>query len=82
MAGAGLAPQYPIFVTWLASIYREDAAPLGALFFGAGSLGAAVLPWLVGIVAEQTNSLRIGFYLPVAVCAVMVFLDTRARPHV
>ena len=81
MAGAGLAPQYPIFVTWLASIYRDDAARLGALFFGAGSLGAAVLPWLVGIVAEQTNSLRIGFYLPVAVCAVMVFLDTRARPH-
>jgi len=80
VAGFGLAPQYPIFVTWLAAIYRTDSAWVGALFFSAGSLGAAVLPWLVGIVASQT-SLRAGFFLPVAVCAAMVLLGTRARPQ-
>jgi fucose permease len=79
-AGFGLAPQYPIFVTWLAAIYRADSTWIGALFFSAGSLGAAVLPWLVGIVASQI-SLRAGFFLPVAVCVVMVLLGTRARPQ-
>ena len=80
VAGFGLAPQYPIFVTWLAAIYRADSAWIGALFFSAGSLGAAVLPWLVGVVASQA-SLRAGFLLPVAVCVVMVLLATRARPQ-
>lgn len=79
IAGLGLAPQYPIFVTWLAAIYGLDSTWVGALFFSAGSLGAAVLPWLVGIVASQT-SLRAGFFLPIAVCAVMVLLGARARP--
>ena len=79
-AGFGLAPQYPIFVTWLAAIYRADSTWIGALFFSAGSLGAAVLPWLVGIVASQI-SLRAGFFLPVVVCVVMVLLGTRARPQ-
>jgi MFS transporter, FHS family, glucose/mannose:H+ symporter len=81
IAGFGLAPQYPIFVTWLAAIYRADSTWMAALFFGAAGLGAAVLPWVVGIVAARTDSLRVGLYIPVVVCALMVLLDTRARPR-
>jgi MFS transporter, FHS family, glucose/mannose:H+ symporter len=80
IAGFGLAPQYPIFVTWLAALYGGDSTWIGALFFSAGSLGAAVLPWLVGITASETT-LRTGFFLPVAVCVVMVLLGTRAWPQ-
>jgi fucose permease len=80
LAGFGLAPQYPILVTWLAAIFGEDANWLGALFFGAGGLGGAFVPWLVGIVADQTHSLRAGLAIPLVVSIVMVFLALRARP--
>ena len=81
VAGFGLAPQYPLFVTWFAETFREDANWLGTLYFGGGALGGAVLPWLVGIIAAHTNSLRAGLILPAAVTAVMVMLLLHARPR-
>jgi len=81
IAGFGLAPQYPLYVTWFAETFREDANWLGALYFGGAALGGAVLPWLVGIIAAHTNSLRTGLILPVAVTGVMVTLSLRARPR-
>lgn len=81
VAGFGLAPQYPLYVTWFAETFHEDANWLSTLYFGGGGLGGAVLPWLVGIIAAHTNSLRAGLILPVAVTAVMVMLLLRARPR-
>jgi MFS family permease len=81
VAGFGLAPQYPLYVTWFAETFREDANWLATLYFGGAGLGGAVLPWLVGIIAAHTNSLRTGLILPVAVTAVMVMLSLRARPR-
>jgi len=80
IAGLGLAPQYPIYVTWLAMIFGEDAPWIGALFFGAAGLGGGALPWLVGIVSASTNSLRAGLYIPLVVSFLMIFLVLRARP--
>jgi len=81
IAGFGLAPQYPIYVTWLAAIFGGDAPWIGALFFGAGSLGGGALPWLVGIVSAVVNSLRAGLCIPLAVSFLLIFLVLRARPH-
>jgi len=81
IAGFGLAPQYPLYVTWFAKTFREDANWLGALYFGGAGLGGAVLPWLVGIIAAHTNSLRAGLILPAAITAVMVVLSLRAHPR-
>jgi len=81
IAGFGLAPQYPLYVTWFAEIYREDANWLATLYFGGAALGGAVLPWLVGIIAAHTNSLRAGLILPAAVTVVLVMLSLRARPR-
>jgi fucose permease len=81
VAGFGLAPQYPLYVTWFAETFREDASWLSTFYFGGGALGGAVLPWLVGIIAERTNSLRVGLILPAAVTAIMVMLLLRARPR-
>ena len=80
IAGFGLAPQYPIYVTWLAAIFREDSSWIGAPFFAAAGLGGGALPWLVGIVSANTNSLRAGLYIPLVVSFLMVFLVLRARP--
>jgi FHS family glucose/mannose:H+ symporter-like MFS transporter len=82
IAGFGLAPQYPIFVTWLAAIFRDDSNWIGALFFGAAGVGGGALPWLVGIVSYSTHSLRAGLFIPLAVSFLMIFLVLRARPRI
>src|ERR1700757_670617 len=81
MAGFGLAPQYPIFVTWLAAIFGDESNWIGALFFGAAGLGGGALPWMVGIISDSTHSLRAGLYVPLAVSFLMIFLVLRARPQ-
>ena len=80
-AGLGCAPQYPIFVTWLAQTFRENSTWLSALFFGAAGAGGAALPWLMGIVAAQTGSLRLGFILPLAASLLMMFFTFRSNPR-
>jgi MFS transporter, FHS family, glucose/mannose:H+ symporter len=80
IAGFGLAPQYPIFVTWMAAIFKQDSTWIGALFFGSAGIGGGALPWLVGIVSAGTHSLRVGLFLPLAVSFLMIFLVLRARP--
>jgi len=79
-AGFGLAPQYPILVTWLAAIFRQDSTWIGALFFGAAGIGGGALPWLVGIISFSTDSLRAGLFVPLTVCFLMIFLVLRAHP--
>jgi fucose permease len=80
IAGFGLAPQYPIYVTWVAAIFKEDSTWIGALFFGAAGIGGGALPWFVGIVSYSINSLRAGLYIPLIVSFLMVFLVLRAHP--
>lgn len=80
LAGLGCGPQYPIYVTWLAARFKDDATWLAALFFGAAGLGSSVIPWLVGVVASQTHSLRFGFLLPLASALLMIPFALRACP--
>jgi fucose permease len=80
-AGFGCAPQYPIFVTWLAQTFRKNATWLSAVFFGAAGAGGAVLPWLMGILAARTHSLRLGFLLPLAASVVMMMFVVRSHPR-
>ncbi|HKM65612.1 MAG TPA: MFS transporter [Candidatus Acidoferrum sp.] len=79
-AGFGCAPQYPIYVTWLAAIFKDDSTWLGALFFGSAGLGSSVVPWLVGVIAAQTHALRFGFLLPMASALLMIPFARRACP--
>ncbi|HYA61920.1 MAG TPA: MFS transporter [Candidatus Sulfotelmatobacter sp.] len=81
VAGLGCAPQYPIFVTWMAQTFRKNATWLSALFFGAAGAGGAVLPWLMGILAARTHSLRLGFLLPFAASVFMMVFAMRSHPH-
>jgi MFS transporter, FHS family, glucose/mannose:H+ symporter len=80
LAGFGCAPQYPIYVTWLAEIFKDDSTWLAALFFGAAGIGSSLIPWLVGVVASQTHSLHFGFMLPMACALLMIPFALRACP--
>jgi len=80
LAGLGSGPQYPIYVTWLAARFKDDANWLAALFFGAAGIGSSLIPWLVGVVASQTHSLRFGFMLPLASALLMIPFALRACP--
>ena len=80
LAGLGCGPQYPIYVTWLAASFKDDATWLAALFFGSAGLGSSLIPWLVGVVASQTHSLRLGFILPLASALLMIPFALRACP--
>jgi fucose permease len=81
LAGFGCGPQYPIYVTWLAATFKDDSTWLGALFFGAAGVGSSIIPWLVGVVATQTHSLRFGFLLPLASALMMIPMALRASPR-
>ena len=80
LAGLGCGPQYPIYVTWLAARFKNDANWLAALFFGAAGIGSSLIPWLVGVLASQTHSLRFGFMLPLASALLMIPFALRACP--
>jgi MFS transporter, FHS family, glucose/mannose:H+ symporter len=80
-AGLGCAPQYPIFVTWLAQTFGSNSTWLSSLFFGAAGAGGAVLPWLLGVVGTQTGSLRVGFVLPLLACVGMIVCALRCYPQ-
>ncbi|HXH66134.1 MAG TPA: MFS transporter [Candidatus Limnocylindrales bacterium] len=80
LAGFGCAPQYPIYVTWLAARFKDDSTWLAGLFFGAAGIGSSMIPWLVGVVASQSDSLRYGFILPLASALLMIPFALRACP--
>lgn len=80
MAGFGCAPQYPIYVTWLAAMFKDDSTWLGALFFASAGIGSSIIPWLVGVIASQTYSLRFGFLLPMGSALLMIPFALRACP--
>jgi fucose permease len=80
-AGFGCASLFPVYVTWLADIFRKDSDWIGALYFSAAALGGAVVPQLVGIIATQAHSLRIGFLVPLLASIIIFFLTLKARPH-
>ena len=81
LAGFGCGPQYPIYVTWLAAIFRGDSTWLAALFFGSAGIGSSLVPWLVGVVASETHSLRFGFMLPLASALLMIPFAIRTCPN-
>jgi fucose permease len=75
IAGLGCATIYPIYISWFSQWYGPSARRLGGVVFSMASLGGSALPWLVGFVSTKTNSLPIGFLVPLAgILAMAVFV--------
>src|SRR5580700_5047413 len=79
IAGLGCATIYPIYISWFSQWYGPAARRLGGVVFSMASLGGSAIPWLVGFVSTRTNSLPIGFLVPLTGVCVMVVLVTILR---
>lgn len=73
-AGLGLAAIYPILIAWLVKAFGERSRRIGAVMFALSGMGAATLPWFVGMTSTKTGSLRAGLLIPLAGCIVMFAL--------
>ena len=77
LIGLGLAVVYPITIALLSSAFGAHATRLGSVMFMLASLGAAVMPWTVGVTSTMTSSLRVGMSIPLVGCAVLLALYFR-----
>ena len=82
LAGFGLASVYPIFISWLSKWYGERARRLGGVMFSVAALGGASMPWTVGFISQQANSLRVGLLVPLAGCVAMIVLVAVLRRRI
>jgi MFS transporter, FHS family, glucose/mannose:H+ symporter len=67
-AGAFVGPLYPLSLSYLLEL-----SPWG-WFFAAGGMGAAIFPWLTGLLSVHFQSLRVGLVVPSAAGLVMAAL--------
>jgi FHS family glucose/mannose:H+ symporter-like MFS transporter len=74
IAGLGCASIYPIYISWFSKWYGAAARRLGGVVFSMASLGGSAMPWLVGLVSMRAGSLRLGLFVPLAGCFLMLGL--------
>lgn len=74
LAGGGFASVYPTTIAIFMKYYGDRALESAAPVFAVGALGGAILPWIVGFVSNQSNSLRVGLVVPLITNAAMIAL--------
>jgi MFS transporter, FHS family, glucose/mannose:H+ symporter len=83
LAGLALAPVFPALFAWFSEVTAPSTLT-GALFFAAGSLGAAALPPFIGLLADRFGPLAIPAALALlasACAAVLVALTRSTAPR-
>lgn len=80
LAGLGLSSVFPITIAMLTQCFDATTSPLAGPMFAFGGLGGACLPWLVGFLSSQFNSLRVGLCIPLLATLVMLALQG-LNPH-
>ena len=75
LTGLGMSPVFPVVVAQYAD--RSGGNQAAGLIFSAAGLGGAVVPPLVGVLAESSGSLRIGLGVVLVWLAGMIGLEWR-----
>lgn len=73
LCGAGLGPLYPVILSIALPRFRSTA-----MFVLAG-MGAALVPWLTGVLSFRSGSLRLGLLAGVAAFAVLAVASVALR---
>jgi len=77
LIGLGLAAIYPITIALLSNTFGSDANRVGSVMFALAGVGAACVPWMVGVVSTAMSSLRLGLTVALVGCAIMLLLYLR-----
>ena len=57
---------YPIVISWMTRWFGAAAQRIAGNMFALAGFGAAIMPWLVGAIAQKYGSLRLGLIVPLA----------------
>ena len=74
ICGLGFAPSFPVT---MAGLSREVPPKVAQPMIALGSLGAGIVPWMVGAISSRTGSLTAGLS---ALLVLLAVLDRDARP--
>jgi MFS transporter, FHS family, glucose/mannose:H+ symporter len=77
--GLGLAPSFPVT---MAALSREVPPNVAQPMIALGSLGAALVPWLVGAISSRTGSLSSGLSALLVLLAVVIVLHIMRATNV
>ena len=80
--GLGFASFYPLLVACTVRNFTKHVRRVSSIMFALGNIGAAVLPWIVGLVSTRTKDLHIGLTVAVAGCLAIIFLVLSLRRQV
>jgi fucose permease len=74
LLGLGLAPFFPS--TFAILMLRQPSSRNAGLILAVSGLGAALFPWLMGVVSTHTGSLRVAMAVPFALAVALLLLVT------
>ena len=72
-SGLSLAPFFP--ATWALLMAQGPTARQAGIVLAVSGLGAAALPWMMGVVSTRTGSLQVALALPLAAAAMLLAMS-------
>lgn len=79
LLGFSLAPFFPS--TFALLMAEKPAARQAGIVLAVSGLGAAALPWLMGVVSTRTGSLQVALVLPLAAAILLLIMSLWRKPH-
>ena len=73
LLGLGLAPFFP--ATFAVLMRQQPPAKTAGFILAVSGLGAALFPWMMGVLSTQTGSLRIAMVVPWTLVILLLFLS-------
>ena len=71
-AGFGLSSVYPITISLLSRNF--ESARIGSIMFTLSNIGGGLFPWFVGVASDRFGAIKMGLFLPLAGCLLMLIL--------